>query len=65
MKIEIYIIKINVSTIIVKRYRLNNSISLSQRLVPTLNWVFENKSMVTGILTQPSGRKQFASRRKR
>ena len=34
-------------------------------LVPTLNWVFENQLMVSGILTLPSSRKQFASRRKR
>ena len=34
-------------------------------LVPTLNWVFEIKSLVSGILTQLSSRKQFASRRKR
>ena len=26
-----------------------------------LNWVFENQPMVTGILTQPSGRKKFAA----
>ena len=34
-------------------------------LVPTLNWVFENQAMVTGILTQPSSLKQFDSRRER
>ena len=34
-------------------------------LVPTLNWVFENQPKETGILTQPSRRNQFASRRKR
>ena len=33
--------------------------------MPTLNWVFENHLMVTGIVTQPSSRKQFASRRKK
>ena len=32
--------------------------------MPTLNWVFENQPIVTGILTEPSSRKQFASRRK-
>ena len=32
--------------------------------VPTLNFVFENQPIVSGILTQPSRRKQFASRRK-
>ena len=34
-------------------------------LVLTLNWVFENQLLVSGILTQSSRRKQFASRRKR
>ena len=27
-------------------------------LVPTLNWVFINQPMATGILTKPSSRKQ-------
>ena len=31
----------------------------------TLNWVIENKSMVAGILTQPSRRKQFALQKKK
>ena len=31
--------------------------------MPTLNWVVENQPIVTGILTQPSSRKQFTSRR--
>ena len=33
-------------------------------LVLTLNWVFENQPIVSGILIEPSNRKQFASRRK-
>ena len=32
--------------------------------MPTLNWVFENRSIMWGILTQPSSRKHFASKRK-
>ena len=32
--------------------------------MPTLNWVVENQPKVSGILTQPSSRKQFAGRRK-
>ena len=34
-------------------------------LVPTHNRVLEDQPMVSGILTQPSSRKQFASRQKR
>ena len=53
----------------VKQYRgggLNNFISPHRSvMVPTLNWVFENQPIMSGILTQPSGRKLFASRRKR
>ena len=33
-------------------------------LVPTLNWVIEDRLMVLELLTQPSNRKQFGSRRK-
>ena len=37
----------------------------SQKIVPTFSWVFEKQLIVSGILTEPSSRKQFASRRKR
>ena len=33
--------------------------------MPTLNFVFDNQLILSGILTQLSSRKQFASRRKR
>ena len=33
-------------------------------LVRTLNWVFENQQIVSGILTQPISRKQYAIKRK-
>ena len=31
----------------------------------TLNWVFDNQPIVSGILSQPNSRKKVASRRKR
>ena len=34
-------------------------------LVPTLDWVFKNQPMVSGILIHSCSGKQFASRRKR
>ena len=47
-----------------KQTKPNNCMSQSQGPC-TLNRVFENQPILSGILTQLSSRKQFASRRKR
>ena len=41
---------------------LNNCISLPEDPVPTLNWVFENQSIVSRILTQPKAEKKVNNR---